>query len=84
MASKTISVTEEVYNLLKKVKLPNESFGDTIQRFIQNYTMRNLLDWYESYPFDPMTDIEAEEMEKSIREFRNKFQPNQGDTNNPS
>ena len=84
MVSKTISVTEEVYNLLKKVKLPNESFGDTIQRFIQNYTMRNLSEWYESNSFDPMTDEEAEEMENSIKEFRSKFRPHQVDYDDSS
>ncbi|MHA1111041.1 MAG: antitoxin VapB family protein [Promethearchaeota archaeon] len=77
MASKTISVTEEVYDLLKKVKLPNESFGDTIRRFIQNYSMRNLREWYESNSFEPLTDEEANEMSKTINEFRTGFRPQQ-------
>jgi predicted CopG family antitoxin len=77
MASKTISVTDEVYDLLKKVKLPNESFGDTIKRFIQNYSMKNLREWYESSTFDPMTDEEAKEMNKAMSEFRANFRPNE-------
>ena len=84
MASKTISVTEEVYDLLKKVKLPNESFGDTIKRFIQKYSMRNLREWYESSSFEPLTDEEADELNNSINEIRLNFQPQKVDFNDSS
>ncbi len=35
MVSKTISVTEEVYETLKKEKLPGESFSETITRLVK-------------------------------------------------
>ena len=36
MTSKTISVTEEVYDMLAEEKLPGESFSKTIVRIIKN------------------------------------------------
>jgi len=36
MVSKTISITEEVYNLLSKMKLEGESFSDTITRLVRS------------------------------------------------
>ncbi len=36
MASKTISVTEEVYDMLKKEKLPDESFSETLTRLVRD------------------------------------------------
>jgi predicted CopG family antitoxin len=36
MVSKTISITEEVYNLLSKMKLEGESFSDAITRLIRS------------------------------------------------
>ncbi|MHA1300647.1 MAG: antitoxin VapB family protein [Candidatus Helarchaeota archaeon] len=36
MGSKNISITEEVYNLLKKLKLEGESFSDTIRRLAKS------------------------------------------------
>jgi len=33
--AKTIAVSDEVYNLLCKLKLPNESFSDVIKRSIK-------------------------------------------------
>ena len=36
MVSKNISITEEVYNLLSKVKLEDESFSDAISRLIRS------------------------------------------------
>ncbi len=32
MTSRTISISEEVYQLLEKMRLPGEKFGDTILR----------------------------------------------------
>ncbi|MHA1215160.1 MAG: antitoxin VapB family protein [Candidatus Hodarchaeales archaeon] len=48
MVSKITSVTEEVYNLLKRMKLPHKSFGDTIERLCRNITTENLLKWYDN------------------------------------
>ena len=45
MASKTISLTNEVYNLLSKVKLPNESFGDVIKRLCSEKLTSELTTW---------------------------------------
>lgn len=36
MVSKNISITEEVYNLLSKVKLEDESFSDAITRLVRS------------------------------------------------
>ncbi len=36
MVSKTISITEEVYNLLSKMKLEGESFSDAITRLVRS------------------------------------------------
>lgn len=36
MVSKNISITEEVYNLLSKMKLEDESFSDAITRLIRS------------------------------------------------
>ena len=36
MVSKTISITEDVYNLLSKMKLEDESFSDAISRLIRS------------------------------------------------
>ena len=35
MTSKTISVSEDVYELLKKMKLKGESFTETIRRLVR-------------------------------------------------
>lgn len=42
MGSKVISVSEDVYNRLKSIQLPNESFGDTIKRLCYQMTAKNL------------------------------------------
>jgi len=35
LASKNISITEDVYDLLSKMKLEDESFSDTITRLVK-------------------------------------------------
>ncbi len=45
MASKTISITNEVYLLLSKLKLPNESFGDVIKRLCSEKLSSELAIW---------------------------------------
>lgn len=47
MASKTISVTDEIYQMIKNIKLPNESFGDVIRKLIEEKIARNLLAWVD-------------------------------------
>ena len=80
MASKTISVTEEVYNLLKRMKLPHESFGETIERLCKNFTTENLLKWYDNTEgWKDMSDEEFNEMINSIRSFSSEFKPQKVD-----
>jgi predicted CopG family antitoxin len=59
MASKTISVTEDVYNLLKSLKLPHESFGDVIKRLCEEKLGSHLLQWLKTQ--DLWSDMSDEE-----------------------
>jgi len=71
LASKTISVTEEVYNLLKKMRLPGESFGDTIARLCRMKTVRSIKEWMEATPgWSDMTEEELAEFEKAVESVR--------------
>ncbi len=45
MASKTISVTEKIYEMLQRLKLPNESFGDVLKKLIEEKLAANLVEW---------------------------------------
>jgi len=74
MASKTISVTEKVYMLLKKMKLPSESFGDTIERLCLNFTAENLIDWFDnSEGWEDMSKSEYNDYYKTIQDFQKNF-----------
>ncbi len=71
MASKVISITEEVYKLLKSVQLPEESFGDTIKRLCNQMLAKNLLnivqnDFKDEYIPEDIWDS----FEKDIKEIR--------------
>ena len=80
MVSKTISVTEKVYNLLKRMKLHNESFGDTIERLCNNYTGQNLADWIENNKgWEDMTDAEYNEYMDSIKKIQKELIPRKVD-----
>jgi predicted CopG family antitoxin len=68
MGSKTISVTEEVYNLLSKMKLPGESFGDTIARLCKPKTTTGLREWVKSTK--AWSDEEVDALEKAIASVR--------------
>ena len=48
MTSKTISITEEIYNRLKKLKDEKESFSQLFQRMIEVYH-HNLTDCYGAW-----------------------------------
>ena len=56
MASKTISLTDEVYELLKNTKFPHESFGDAIKRLCEEKTAKSLVDWIRNE--DLWTDLD--------------------------
>jgi len=80
LASKTISVTEEVYNLLKKMRLPGESFGDTIARLCRLKTARGVLEWMESTRgWSDMTEEEVARLEDAIESVRRTFKPERVD-----
>ena len=69
MTSRHISVTDDVYELLSKMKLKNESFSDTIRRLAKR---RDLLDCAGAW-----SDVPEEEMkayEEGIRGQRDKTQ----------
>jgi predicted CopG family antitoxin len=69
-------VNEEVNELLKRVKLPTESFSDTIARLCHAYSIENLQKWpQESEGWADMTEEEYEEFMKPIRAFRESFRP---------
>lgn len=44
--TKTISLTDEAYNLLKSIKLKGESFSDTIKRLTKKGRLTEILDLY--------------------------------------
>ena len=61
MASKTISVTEEVYEMLQRLKLPNESFGDVLKKLIEEKISANLIDWVNTEEL--WEDMDEQELE---------------------
>ncbi len=62
--TKTISLSDEAYNLLKSVKRKNESFSDVIKRLVGS--KGRLIDALEMYP----ELAESEDYEESIRKLR--------------
>jgi predicted CopG family antitoxin len=76
MTSKTISVTESVYNLLKKMRLPGESFGDTIARLCRTKTSLSLRLWAESSDgWSDLTADEAARLEGTLEAIRATLRP---------
>lgn len=74
MVSKTISVTEDVYNLLKKMKLPGESFGNTIARLARGKTTTSLRMWAKtSEGWSDLTDAEARKLEETLEQIGDGF-----------
>ncbi|MFX1511910.1 MAG: hypothetical protein ACFFCQ_04930 [Promethearchaeota archaeon] len=71
MTARTISLTEEEFNLLLNAKLPHETYGETITRLCRAFTTTNLKKWLES--IDDWQDISEEEFYEfinSIKKFR--------------
>lgn len=63
------------------MKLPHESFGDTIKRLCSNYTMENLFDWYNSTSWNKLSEDEYTGFNEAIEDFRKDFKPKKVDLN---
>ncbi len=61
--TKTISLTDEAYNLLKSIKLKGESFSETIKGLIKRGNLTEILDLYPELE-------NVEEFEEAILENR--------------
>jgi predicted CopG family antitoxin len=66
MASKTISVTEEVYDLLANEKFPDESFSETLTRLVKD---RGMISEFAGAWAD-LTEGEIASVEVGMREVR--------------
>ena len=65
MATKTLSVTDDVYQTLKRMKLKGESFSDTIRRLAERGSIAECAGlWAE------MTEEELQRVEGAISESR--------------
>lgn len=83
MASKTISVTKEVYDLLTRFKLPHESFGDAIKRLCEEKTANSVYQWVNSRTlWSNMTDEEFKEIQGNIKDIRKQLTIQEVDMNN--
>jgi predicted CopG family antitoxin len=80
MTSKTISVTEDVYNLLRKMRLPGESFGETIARLCRLKTSLSLRLWAESSDgWSDLTPDEEARLEGTLETIRTTLRPEEVD-----
>lgn len=74
MASKTISVTKEVYDLLSRFKLPHESFGDVIKRLCEEKTAVSIYEWAVNNPlWSDMSEDEFKQIKSNINSSRGRF-----------
>lgn len=70
-ASKTIMISEEAYEILKRRKRRNESFTDVIVRLgSEKGSVKKLLDYAKSKDFEPISKETARQMEEASKEFR--------------
>lgn len=65
MTSKTISVSEDAYDLLKKMKLKGESFTETIRRLAKRRRLTDCAGLWSDVP-----EEEMEALRSSIEELR--------------
>ncbi len=63
MSDKTITITLEAYEALKRLKKLGESFSDVILRLVKKH--RSLMDLAGSW-----SNIDDESIEKMLREFK--------------
>jgi len=74
MPSRTIMISDDAYQLLKKMKRDNESFTDLIIRLTsQRGNISRLLDLVNSSDFSPVSPETANKMTKASKEMRKKF-----------
>jgi len=66
MVSKTISVTEEVFKLLARMKLPGESFSQAIKRLVRRGRISECAGLWSD-----MSEDELEEIRRNIGLMRN-------------
>jgi predicted CopG family antitoxin len=67
MPARTISVSEDAYELLKKLRLKNETFTDTIKRLAKRRKLADCAGAWSDLPDDEMEQYWA-----SITEHRRK------------
>jgi predicted CopG family antitoxin len=65
MTTKTLSVTDDVYQILKRMKLKGESFSDTIRRLTERGSVADCAGLWSS-----MTDEELRKVEDAIAHVR--------------
>ena len=70
MASKSISITEEVYDLLKQSQLKGESFSQTIMRFLTR--QENFLTLAGAWTKIPESADAIRIIEETVKEARNR------------
>lgn len=74
MAHKTIMISDEAYEILKRRKRKNESFTDVIIRMsLEKGSIKRLLDFAKSKDFSPISDETAERMQEASKEMRRNF-----------
>ncbi|PIN78427.1 hypothetical protein COV16_05915 [Candidatus Woesearchaeota archaeon CG10_big_fil_rev_8_21_14_0_10_34_8] len=65
MATKTLTIIEDAYNLLKENKLKEESFSEEIRRLFSRKSKRSLKDFFG------ILNDNAEAMQKDLAKIRN-------------
>lgn len=63
--TKTISLSDEAYDILKRMKTGKESFSDTIKKLAGRGKLSEILDLYP--------EITDKEYEKSVKDLRKKI-----------
>ena len=80
MASKTISVTDDVHELLGSLKPPHESFGDVIRRLCSEKTAISIVRWAEQGTlWSDMTESELQEIQTNVLDTKRHFHVYEGD-----
>lgn len=74
MASKTIMISEEAYEILRRRKRKNESFTDVIIRLgSERGSITKLLDLARREDFEPISTETTKQMKEATNKFRKNF-----------